>query len=48
MALFVTHTAQQVAVAAVSPHMSHVQVVGLVVANIAHSPGHGELFNVNS
>ena len=48
MAVFVTHTTHQVAVAAVSPHMSHVQVVGLVVADIAHSPVHGELFNVNS
>jgi hypothetical protein len=47
MAVFVTHTAHQVAVAAISPHVSHVQAVGLVVADVAHSPWHGEFFDVN-
>ena len=48
MTVFMTHTAHQVAVAAISLHVSHVQAIGLMVTDVTHSPGHGELFDVNA
>jgi hypothetical protein len=46
--ILVAHLTHRSAVGAISPHVSHVQKIGLMVAYIAHSSGHGELFDIDS